>query len=233
MSHTAIPAATTALSADIALFWDKLAWYLRMAQSLFGHPAQLAKRLWLDRATHKQFCAFIRPLEEIARRLIFARALELAPMTMPPTPERKVRAHLAMPANAGAAFDMERPETWRVSFRLSAESRSAGAPAGMITSPAKNAGEGAGAPDQISAAPSAARLEALIRAYENRDTLAAKLARQHAREPGEMFAYTRRIDPERAAQTGYNTLNDLIPLIAEAYQVALHKKLDALLPNTS
>lgn len=141
MSHTAI---TPTPSAEAASFWDKLAAYLCFALSLFGDPAALARRLWLSRAEHAQFCAYMRPLEAVARRLIFIAALGLKPMTHPPKPERKFRARLAMPANAGAAFDMDTPETWRACFCLSA-ARNAGAPA----SSANKAGEGVGAPERI------------------------------------------------------------------------------------
>ncbi|MDX2273977.1 MAG: hypothetical protein NW206_00885 [Hyphomonadaceae bacterium] len=229
MSHT-----TTAPtpSADAASFWDKLAFYLRHAFSLFGHPSELARRLTLTRAIHKQFCDYIRPLEAMARGLIFIAALELAPVTSPPAPERKYRARLALPANAGALFDMDKPETWRAPFKLSAPASMLAVPAGESRAAAPRPAHAANQ-QHLSSAPCALRLEALLRAYEHRDAYAAALARQFARDPVRAFHHTAPPNPKLAHKTGYNTLFDLLPFIAEAYQRFLHQKLDALLPNTS
>lgn len=213
-------------STAFALYWDKLAAYLRFACALFGDPAALAKRLWLSHAEHKQCADFLRPLEAIARRLIFALALELAPATHPPAPERKQRPLRGMPANVGAAFDMDRPESWRAPFQLvTTRARRPRA----TPSPAHQAI----AADRLSSAPLAARFEALRRAYENRDAYAAALARKHARAPAIAYAFLVGAPAARAHRAGYATLADLVPLMGDAFQRALHRKLDALLPNTS
>lgn len=209
--------------------WDKIAFYLDHALSLFGSPASLAKRIWLTVRDHKLFSNYIRPLEELVRRLVFIAALELAPMTLPATPERKFRARLAMPANAGATFESTKPETWRVSFRL--EAQNAGAPAGTTTPPANNAG--AGAPDRIPSAPSAERLEALLRAYETRDQLAAALARKIARNARVALTYIVRPRRKLAHKTVWIAVCEFADLAAEAHQRFIHRKLDALRPDSS
>jgi hypothetical protein len=209
--------------------WDKIAFYLEHALSLFGDPAKLAQQLWISLRDFRLFWHYIPPLEAAVRQLIFIAALELAPTTLPATPERKYSARLGMPTNAGANFDPSKPETWRASFKLSL--RSAGAPAGIHTSRANKCRRGAGAPERISSAPSAHRLEALIRAYENRDKLAAALARKLARNAAKALDYVLRRKPKRGKLPAYVTL-DFQPDAAQAHQTWLHKKLDALLPKS-
>jgi hypothetical protein len=223
---------TPAPISDIAArFWDALDFYLGHAFSLFGAPAAIARKLWLSRRDHKLFCDYIRPLEAMARRLIFLAALELAPMTLPPTPERKYRPRLGMPANAGANFDMDQPETWRVSFKTS----SFGPPASSrhASRQPKPSRLEAGGPKRISSASAAARFEALLRAIAQRDRRAAALARKLAADGSRALAFTAPLPKKLAHKTGYNTLAELIPHCAEAFQIFLHRKLDALLPNTS
>jgi hypothetical protein len=159
--------------------WDKVDFYLQHALSLFGYPAKLAQQLWISLRDYRLFSHYIRPLEQAVRQLIFIAALDLAPTTLPPTPERKFRERRGMPANARANFEPANPETWRASFKLSL--RSAGAPARTQASRPNKCRRGAGAPERISSVPSAQRLEALLRAYEQRDKLAAALARKLAR----------------------------------------------------
>jgi hypothetical protein len=228
---------TPAPISDIAArFWDALDYYLGFAFSLFGAPAKIARQLWMSRRDHKQFCEYIRPLEEMVRRLIFLLALDLAPMTQPRGPERKYRPRLGMAANAGAHFDMDKPGTWQVCFKVSAVSMDRRRPAGMLPSRSKKAGEDAGgpyAPKRISSAPSAARFEALLRAIVQRDQRAAALARKLAEDGSRALAFTAPLPKKLAHKTGYNTLAELIPHCAEAFQRHLHRKLDALLPNTS
>lgn len=217
----------------IAHHWEKIAFYLRHALSAFGDPAKLAQALWISARDHKLISAYLRPLEHLVRQLIFIAALDLAPMTLPPTPERKYRARLAMPTHEGATFDPAKPETWRVSFKLSPDSRAAAAPAGgtVALSP-KQAGKGAVGPSdpRISSAPSAERLEALIRAYENRDKLAAALARTLARDARIALAYVLR--RKRRKTPPYVAL-DFTDLATEAHQRHIHRKLDALRTDSS
>jgi hypothetical protein len=238
MDHTPAPNSDSASDTQtnpLLKFWEALAFYMDHAFSLFGHPAQLAQRLWLTRREHKLFCDYVRPLEAMARRLIFMLALDLAPMTLPPAPERKYRARLGMAANVGASFDMAAPETWRATFHLGAAAYGppASSPALVEADVKMPAGRRRSITERISSAASAHRLEALLRAINQRERYAAALARKFARTPAAALAYTMRPSRKRAHKTGYVTLFELIPLAADAYQTWLHRKLDALLPNTS
>jgi hypothetical protein len=208
--------------------WEKIAFYLHHALGLFGDPAKLAQQIWISARDHKLFRAYIRPLEEAVRRLIFIAALELTPATLPPTPERKYRARLGMPANAGATFEPTQSETWRASFKMNRWS--AGPPAGIQSSRSNKGRRGAGAPQRISAAPCAQRLEALIRAYENRAKLAAALARKIARNARLALAHVLRRKTRRVKSPAYVTL-DFTELASQAHQRFIHQKLDAVLPK--
>jgi hypothetical protein len=224
----------TATATDHTDLWEKIAFYLRHALGLFGDPAKLAQQLWLKRHEHKLFCDYIRPLEDMMRRMLFIAALDLSPEPLPSQPERKFRPRLAMPANAGANFEPTKPETWQASFKLSAgASWTTGAPAGILASVSTKCRRCAGAPERISSAPSALRLEALLRAYEQRDKLAAALARKIARDARKAMDYVLTRPPQKLAHKPvYDTLFDFIPLAIEAHQSWLHRKLDALLPKT-
>jgi hypothetical protein len=221
---------TSATATEHDVLWDKIAFYLHHALGLFGDPTKLAQQLWLKRHEHKLFCDYIRPLEDMVRRMLFIAALDLSPMTLPPTPERKFTARRGMPANAGATFEPTQPETWQVSFQLALERRR---PRRHLHIKLKQCRLGAGAPERISAAPSAQRLEALLRAYENRDKLAAALARKLARNAAKALDYVlTRPNRKRAHKPVYVTLFEFIPLAVEAHQSWLHRKLDAPLPKT-
>lgn len=209
-----------------ALYWDKIEAYLSYACALFGLPQQLAHKLWLTRAEHKRIADFLRPLEELARRLIFIAALKLAQAHLPPAPERKFRPARGFPANSGAAFDPDRPESWRVGFKLDVYHQPHSAPA------SKRAG-GACAPRRLSSAPCALRLEALIRVFAQRDTLAAALARKIARNARAAHAYITRPSAKLAHKPVYVTLFDLIPHAQDAYQHFIMNRLDQARPDSS
>jgi hypothetical protein len=101
--------------------WCCLAEYLRYGFALFGKPSELAQRVWLSRTEHKLICDFLRPLEELLRRLVFIAALHLSPLAPARVKETKRRERATMQAAFGAGFDPDNPETWRVSIRLSAD----------------------------------------------------------------------------------------------------------------
>lgn len=197
--------------------WRQVAFFLRHALSLFGDPAALAQKLWLSARDHKQFADYVRAVEAMVRRLIFIAALELSPITLPPTPERKYRARLALPTNAGASFDATKPETWRVSFKLASERRG---PRRHLAVTPNHAGEGVGASSdpRIPSAPSAERLEALIRAYENRDKLAAALARKLARDAEAARAYVTRPRRKRTRGPVYIDPFKFLDLAIDTYE---------------
>jgi hypothetical protein len=109
-SMSAEPAPAEAQIWTEAQLWTVLRAYLRQACALFGEPADLARGAFITRLTHKHLCDWLRPLEALARRLLFlmARALHRTPM---PAPEIKQRAARAVQLSAGAAIDLDQSET--------------------------------------------------------------------------------------------------------------------------
>jgi hypothetical protein len=215
---------TTTTAAEAYDPWDKIAFYLRHALSLFGDPATLAQKLWLSVRDHKLFGAYMPPLEAAVRQLIFIAALDLAPAPPPPKPERKFTAPRGMPMKSGAHFEPDKPETWRASFKLAWAARTAGAsPASSHQAHPMPARAPALRLDRVSAASSAERLEALLRAYENRDQRAAALARKLARDARAALAYVTRARKPPGKTPAYVTL-DFQTDVAQAHQRFLHAR---------
>lgn len=101
--------------------WRNLSGFIHAAFGVCGAPLDLARRMWLPRAEHRISCEFLRSVEDLLRRLVFIDALEALAQTPAPAPcARKPSRTRARPA---AAFDAERPETWRASFNLGASRR--------------------------------------------------------------------------------------------------------------
>ncbi|MDX2275983.1 MAG: hypothetical protein NW206_11095 [Hyphomonadaceae bacterium] len=231
------PAATQTQSQSEPQHWEQIAFFLRQALVLFGDPAALAQRLWLSARDHQLFVQFIGPIEDMLRRLLFITALELAPINLPPTPERKFRAARGFASNSGAHFDPTQPDSWRVAFKLSPalERRRVIPGRGEAANPEPRrpkpqpASKTANA--QRAAAPCALRLEALLRAYENRDQLAAALARKIARNAGLALGYIFK-KRKRSKAPDYVT-HDFAALANEAHQRFLMRKLDTLKPDSS
>jgi len=212
MSHTAAS----------AHYWDIVVHYIQSAFSLFGEPEALARQQWFKRKDQKLVADFLRPLEALIRRLITIAALELTPMTHPQAPEKKFRA--PTPTKTEPPIEnIDNAATWRVSFRLMARRRPAGRKARQRKAPRTWAG---GAwPEVIFTASSAARLEAITRAYKARERLAAKLARRIAQNTALAQAAFARPDNKLESKPVYATLFELIPIAQEAYQAWLHRRL--------
>ncbi|MDX2277551.1 MAG: hypothetical protein NW206_19045 [Hyphomonadaceae bacterium] len=215
--------------------WEQIAFYLRQALSLFGDPAALAQRLWLSARDHQLFVQFIAPIEDMLRRLLFITALELAPMTLPPqnqaAPERKFREPRGLPCNSGAHFDPAQPESWRVCFKLAVplnrrrQGQAQPAPAHTHASAETQSAA------RYSSAPCALRLEALLRAYEHRDQLAAALARKIACNTRLALDYIFK-KRKRGKAPDYVT-HDFAERASYAHKRFIQRRLDALKPNSS
>lgn len=181
--------------------WTVLRVYLSQVCALFGAPADIARGLFLTPAQHQHLCAWLLPLEALLRRLLY-----LLSRTLKPTPARetKARAPRGVKAGFGAAFEVERSETWRVSFDVLPHPRRKP----WAAPPSTQQHAAAPKPESFAAAPLALRLEALLRIAENplpyANRLAARLA--GAREDAADALLT----PPRSAG----------PLYAPAYQAS-------------
>ena len=214
MSHTAA----------CAQYWDHVVHYIRAAFSLFGEPEQMARQHWFKRKDHKLCGEFLRPLEALIRCLIFIAALELNPAPQPRAHEKKFLARPPSKADHEAPVeDIDNAASWRVSFRLMDRRR----PACKKRAPRKPPQTWAGGPmpDVIFTAASAARLEAITRAYKASDTLAAKLARRIARDTAIARSIITRPDRKFETKPVYATLFELIAIGQDAYQAWLHRRL--------
>jgi hypothetical protein len=158
-----------------AYLWTVLRVYIAQAWSLFGSPASIAKQIWLPRRTHALLCDWLRALEMLLRRLILLDALTLAPEFAPARAgEAKRRARKLMGAACGACFNADQPESWRAPFALAPRRADASS---VSTAPRAPRDDFACAPaGMIGAATAALRLEALARAYNDRERQAQKLA---------------------------------------------------------
>mgnify|MGYP001403125961 FL=1 len=168
MNTLADPAPTTL---DL---WRTLRVYIEQACALFGLPVALAQKIWLSRIEHKRIGDLLAALEALLRRLLFIDALGLAPIFA--SAESKARVRRGMGAACGAHFNLDDSESWRVAFQLGAYAARprAGKPRRTTAPPLINA---------CAAAPLAERLEALIRAYNNREAMAQRLADRLVRAP--------------------------------------------------
>jgi hypothetical protein len=174
---------SAATNSDPHLLWDQIALYISRLIASFGAPAEIARRLLLNRNERRRFADMIAPIEHAVRRLIYIAALALDPPRLAPRPEHKTQIRRNMPADAGAYFDAANPETWCVRFKLSSVALDRRRSAGMQAPISKNAGEGARGPRPATSATCAERLEALLRAIRDHRALAQKLAQKFARDP--------------------------------------------------
>jgi hypothetical protein len=141
-----------------------LAWFF----TLFGAPEDVAAERVLRAERHKQFAAWLRAGEAIMRRLLLIEAAALPrPNLEPPRPRTK-RARV----KRIVGFYPERPEEWRVSFRLSEDRRL------LAGSKVQKHSRSKEAQRFRNAWPLAERYEALIRAFNDPAPYARRLARR-------------------------------------------------------
>lgn len=182
----------TDLNPDAIYLWRALRHYIEQTCILFGLPSTLAQKVFISRDEHARICAWLRPLEQLLRRLIFLEALKCTPEPVGAI-EHKSRAKRIMPAAFGAHFDADNSESWRVQINLNPERR---LPAGQrqfeqiqrnginrnaALSPSKTTS--APIVNVVSSAPVARRIEALIRGFNDPRALAQSYANKIARTP--------------------------------------------------
>ena len=202
-----------------AHFRTVLGEYIRHAHAICGAPGALAKRFWLTSDEHKIICSWLRLLEQMLRRLVFVDALALAPDPAPA--ESKQRLRKSMPANAGAHFDPEASETWRVSFDLAAAAERRHR-AGENTPRQHSARvDWRSLPNARASAPLALRLEALVRGFNGREQLAARCARLIARNRARALAYLASVRARDRVKPGFDQLVLLTELAGAHFQCFL------------
>lgn len=149
--------------------WAVLRYYIECLCGAFGLPSAIARCTFLNRKHHRDICEWLRPLEALARALIFLEARALTPKA---AVETKKRPDAAARSFVKTAFNPDDSDSWRAPFRLTPWPKHAAylprkLPLKLQIVPAANA---------------ARRIEALVRAYNEREKFAARLARMLARK---------------------------------------------------
>lgn len=183
--------------------WRTLSGFIHAAFSVCGAPLDLARRMWLPRATYRISCEFVRAIEHLMRRLVFIDALKAPAPAPPPARKSGPRAH----TRAVGAFDVERPETWRAVFDLGAADRR------RCRCRARRSKPLAPPLDIVSSAPLARRIEALVRGFNDPARLVRRLARILRRNRRAARIYTR---PPRKAASRHSCAADLDLAISQA-----------------
>lgn len=160
-------------SAPIA-FWRTAAYLLDTIDTVFGAPAEIAARACMARPLHAHLVAWITAAEIFLRRLLFLEAKALGDISAPP-------ARPTAPSKSAKpkTLEVNNPEHWRVSFRLSVAERRL--PAGTLHQQINSRLE-ANAP-VYATRPLARRYEALLRVFRNPAPYARRLARLISRLP--------------------------------------------------
>lgn len=158
--------------------------------NLFGAPEAIAARHTLQRKERSLILDWLRAGEAMVRHLLLIEASHL-PRVAPPC-KRAPRPR----ARKLVSFEDDQPETWRVSFRCFVSSYRR-LPAGIARKPARCAAYQApcrlqaGGPRLYSAWPLAERAEAMLRAFNNPEPYAKRLARRLHAAPARAAALTR------------------------------------------
>ena len=194
-----------------ANLWRALRDHIEALCQLFGLPQKLAARTWLPRWEARHISATLRPVEILLRRLIFLDALH---MQQTPAPaETKSRALRTMTGARGAGFDPDHPESWSVRFDLGDAAQRK-----RKTHRRRSAHEPS---RQVSSAPLALRLEALIRGFNDPAPLAARLARRLCRRPEIAPRYSARVKPGRTGAMFWPDVRRVGELVLDALALSL------------
>lgn len=158
--------------------------------NLFGAPEAIAALGYLNRTQHALMLSWLRAGEAMVRQLLLIEASHYPRVAPHRKRAPRIRERKLM------AFEDDQPETWRVSFRcfVSSDRR---LPAGKARKPARCAAYQApcrlqaGGPRLYSAWPLAERAEAMLRAFNNPEPYAKRLARRLHAAPARAAALTR------------------------------------------
>jgi hypothetical protein len=158
--------------------------------NLFGAPEAIAAQSVFTAKQRDLLLGWLRAGEAMVRHLLLIEASHLP--RMPPLAKRAPRPRV----RKLMAFEDDQPETWRVSFRcfVSSDRR---LPAGASRKRARNSAyqtpcrQEAGGPKLYSAWPLAERAEAMLRAFNNPEPYAKRLARRLHAAPARAAQLTR------------------------------------------
>lgn len=170
--------------------WDSARALIVTIFNLFGAPEAIAAQSVFTAKQRDLLLGWLRAGEAMVRHLLLIEASHL-PRTPPPRKRApRIRERKLM------AFEDDQPETWRVSFRcfVSSDRR---LPAGSSRKRARSAAYQtpcrleAGGPNLYSAWPLAERAEAMLRAFNNPEPYAKRLARRLHAAPARAAQLTR------------------------------------------
>ena len=189
--------------------WRAMRAFFCLLFDLFGEPGDIAARGWLGRKDRALILPWLRAGEAFLRRLLFIEALALTVETGAPLQKRAARQRLRKLYE----FHADKPDEWRVSFRLLPRAHSAQRgggrrtrrpalalppaltmprpqPTQLLFTRANSAHRPLAAlqttrasRDNNSARPIAERLEAMLRAYNDCRPATRRLARLLQRGP--------------------------------------------------
>ena len=183
-----MPTATAPITYAPPILWAAARVLITTIFSLFGEPSRIAAQHTHRKSERTLLLKWLRAGEAFMRHLLLIEAATFArPNTRPlrrlhKLPSRKRTRRLM-------TFEADKPEAWRVSFRCLLERRRlAGVGRRRRTS---LAGEDVGAPRRFySAWPLAERAEALLRAFNNPEPYAKRLAMRLYATPSRAAALT-------------------------------------------
>ncbi len=193
---------TAPRSAPLALWRAARAFVVLLLQTLDA-PEHIAQRHVFTQNMHALFCEWLRAGEAIVRQLLLIEAAAL------PRPGEAPRARESRRAPVGEAapVQIENAAEWRVSFRCFAGSGAGARMAHMKT-----------ARRFYSSFPLAARLEALVRAYNDPIPFARRLLRRLLRQPARAKDLLREPEPkQRHAPRSCAYIPDLLPAAYTAW----------------
>ena len=190
--------------------WRVLRGHIEALCALFGLPQKLAARTWLARWEARRISNTLRPVEILLRRLVFFDALRLR---QTPAPETKSRPQRTMTGARGASFDPDNPESWTVRFDLG----DALAPKRAV----RRARPTHEPSRQVSSAPLALRLEALIRGFNDPASLAQRLARRLSRHPTLAPRYSARVKRRGEGRAFWREVRQAGELVADELGAAV------------
>ncbi|MGD9968142.1 MAG: hypothetical protein AB7T59_16605 [Hyphomonadaceae bacterium] len=156
--------ATITRTAPLA-FWRIAEAFLHLLTALFGAPEHIAARHSFTHRSYVRMMSWLRAGEALLRRLL---AIEAAAYAKPNT--RALLRSARKRTRRAAEFWPEKPQEWRVSFRCFASA---------TDRPRTRGGRGPSAERRFHDAwPAALRFEALIRAFNDPQTYARRIARR-------------------------------------------------------
>ena len=196
-------------SAPLAL-WRAARAFLETLFVTFGGPAAIAAQHAFGARTHALISAWLSAGEAMLRQLLLIEAAALAPAGAyaTPTPAPRTTRHVAFKQVAPL---LDNPESWRVSFRCFAAESGAGGGGGWR--------ERKAAHSVHAAFPIAARMEAMLRVFNDPAPFAQRLVRRLLRRPRRARDLLRKPKPSPHAPRACAEIEGLAPAAEKARAV--------------